>query len=163
MNQRGFFLPPFFMSPTGIMTLVIAALLLSNFITYKLWRSEAAEYAQFRTDVETQSALLKAEAERAKAESERISADAAKAWAAVRANRRGTFIVRVPANCDSSGLRSVPAAAPGTDAPAVESGVGATRTVTAEQCQAIANNAIYDAAQVRHLQEWARKQHEVKR
>lgn len=163
MNQRGFVIPSFFLSPTGIMAAVIAALALTNFITYKLWRSEVAEYAQFRTDVETQSALLRAEAERDKAESERVSADAARGWIASveywksRADRIVT--VRLPASCGQGTLPIVSEPAARTE-PAVEES-RPSASVDVAECEARLNEAIKDAAQLEHLRRWVADQREV--
>jgi hypothetical protein len=155
MNQRGFILP----SPTMIMAGVIIALSLSNVILFKLYRSEVNEYAQFKADVSAQQVALAREAERAKAESDRINADTVAGYRAALDRLRagsGRITVRVPAHCDPSGLRPVPTAAQGIDASAAE------REVSPEQCASIANNAVFDASQMMWLQDWVRRQHEVK-
>jgi hypothetical protein len=155
MNQRGFILP----SPTMIMAGVIIALSLSNVILFKLYRSEVNEYAQFKVDVSAQQVALAREAERAKAESERINADTVAGLRASLERLRagaGRIVVRVPTDCGTTGLRPVPTSTSGLDAATVE------REVSAQQCEAIANNAVFDASQMMWLQDWARKQSEVR-
>ena len=160
-NQRGFIIPPFLLSPTGIMATAIAVLCFTNFVTYKLWRSEVAEYAQFKTDVVTQSEILKAEAERAKAESGRISAEADAKWKDARSKPHRTITVRVPTDCNKASLRPVPFATGLANAGSTES--AASTEVDVAQCETIANNAVVDAAQVLHIQSWIKQQHEVRK
>jgi hypothetical protein len=155
MNQRGFILP----SPTMIMAGVILALSISNVIFVNLYRSTADEYAQFKADVSAQQVALAREAERAKAESERVNADTVAGLRASLERLRagaGRITVRVPTDCNPASLRPVSTAAEGLDAATTE------RVVSAQQCEAIANNAVFDASQMMWLQDWVRKQHEVK-
>ena len=144
---------------------VAAILLVSHTSAFFIGRDHGSQkYYDFKSAVEAEQAQLKADADAARVESERVARDSADGWGAAVdywRNHPRTVTVRVPATCDSTGLRSVPTAAPGLDAAAVEQ--GHSSEVDVAECEARLNNAVRDAAQLIHLQNWAVKQHEVKR
>ncbi len=164
MNQRGFFIPPFLLSPTGIMGALIVALSASNLLFYKLWQNKADEYANFRAEIVSQQQALRAEADRAKAESDRITAEVSDSWSrALDWANSHPPVVRVRGACDPTGLRPIPAPSEGTAVTPVQQGFGTPRDVAVEECEARINGAVFDAAQLMHLQSWVQRQHEVKR
>jgi len=160
----GFVIPSFLLSPTGIMGALIVALSASNLLFYKLWQNKADEYANFRAEIVVQQQALRDEADRAKAESDQITADVSVAWsdALAWANSHRP-VVRVRGACDPSGLRPVPTPSEGTFVGPVQPGFSAPRDVAVEECEARINGAVFDAAQLMHLQSWVQRQHEVKR
>ena len=123
-----------------------------------------SKYHGFRAEVEAAQETLEANAEKARLESERITTDVSLAWqSALDHATRNPRIVRVQAPCNPSGLRPVSSAPGLTPQTTAEHGLGASIHVAVEECEAIANNAVIDAAMVLHLQSWVRQQHEVKR
>ena len=152
MKQRGFILPSFFLSPTGMLTATVAVLTLTNFITYKLWRSEVEEYAQFKSEVVATQNALAAEAERRRIASEQATRDAAEGWKGAvdywKSRAGGIVTVRVPVGCEG-GMRAVLGTAPGAGHASAEP--APSTVVDAAQCETLLNNAVLDAAQVEHL------------
>lgn len=153
-------IPPFLLSPTGIMGIAIGVLMLTNLITYNLWQGAADDFSNFKSSVETQTKLLRAEADRAKAESEKLSVEADAAWRIARDNKSRTIRVR-PDNCGAGAMRTVSTPAAKPDAAPIEQ--ESSSTVDVARCEEIANSAIVDAAQLIHLQQWIKDQHEVNR
>lgn len=159
--QRGFVIPGFLLSPSGIMATLIVVLSLSNVLFFKLWQGKADELAEYRANVVAQQQALAAEAARAKDESDRISRDTAAGWAAaVEWHRRNGGAIRVRSDCNPATLRPVPAASGEPTVSPVQQGFGTELDVA--QCETRVNGAVFDAAQLIWLQEWVRKQHEVK-
>lgn len=138
----------------------LAAIAVLLVIAFFAGRSNGLEqYYSFRAEVEAQQEALAEQAARAREESERINADTVVGWRAAADYWRDhprTITVRVPASCDPSGLRPIPTAAPGLDATTAQREIGPV------ECEAIANNAVLDAAQLMWLQDWVKQQHEVK-
>jgi hypothetical protein len=124
-------------------------------VTYFTGRSHGLEkYYEFRTHVESKQ-------KQAAAESERINAEVAAGWAAGLAwHRNNPRLVRVRDSC------SVPvsASAGGLDERTATQGLSAKADVifTARECEARLNDGIVDAAQLMALQDWVRKQSEIK-
>lgn len=156
MNQRGFILP----SPFLISLAAAGFLLLTTILFYNLWQGSKDELNNFKSSVETQTKLLRAEAERAKAQSEKLSAEANANWLAARDVKPRVIRVR-PDNCSTGAVRTIPATTAKPDAAPIEQ--ESSSTVNVARCEEIANSAIVDAAQLIHLQQWIKDQHEVKR
>ena len=120
------------------------------------------KYLAFKADVAQQTAILEANAEKARLETDRITADVSKAWAAAldhaRANPR---TIRVSAGCDSTGLRPLSTPAEGLNGASLSS--GEERTITTEQCEAVANDSLLDDQWIRLVKEWVKQQSEVQR
>ena len=151
--QRGFVLP----SPTMLMAAVIIGLSISNLLFFKLYSEVSNEYSDFKTRVASESELLRSENERKLQAvtdvARQVGHDYAKARAALAAGPR---VVRVREACSGSGiLPGVSTAAQRIDATA-EAG-----TVSAEQCEAIANDGIADAQTLMFLQQWVTQTHEA--
>jgi len=151
--QRGFVLP----SPTMLMAAVIIGLSISNLLFFNLYRSTEHEYSDFKTRVASESELLRSENERKLQEvtavHRQVEHDYAKARAAL---ATGPRVVRVRESCSGTGiLPTLTSPAQGLDA---TTEVG---TVSAEQCEAIANDGIADATQLMWLQQWVTQTHEA--
>ena len=158
-KEKGFFLPSFDM----IMPMAIVALTLVAALFFTLYRSTANEYAQFRANVEAQTEALRVESERVRVATEKINQDTASGWAAaVAVLKRNRGAIRVSADCNSSGLRPLPGPASGLNGTGAQLQTDSAGSITAEQCEAIANNAVIDAATLTYLQDWAKRQSEIK-
>ena len=128
------------------------------------------QYYELRANVETQTAKLQADADQARADSERITADVSDAWSnALDYYRNNPRIVRLqPTTCSNqASLRPIPSTSGITPTATTQSGLDtaadAALTITIQQCEQIADNAVQDAAQLIHLQHWVQQQHEVQR
>lgn len=123
------------------------------------------KYLAFKADVQAQYAILEADAAKARLESEQVTADVSRSWAsALDWYRKHPRIVRVrtPASCGATDLRPVPTSTGLTPPTGAESALGTTVDTAVEQCEDLLNRAVMDAAQLTHLQEWVRKQSEIK-
>ena len=157
--QRGFVLP----SPTMIMAAVIIGLSISNLLFFNLYRSTANEHAQFKADVSAAQEAVRLDNERKLQEvtavHRQVEHDYAKARAALAA---GSRVVRVRESCSGTGiLPGVPTAALKPDAAAVEPTLSASVSITAEECEQVANDAVMDAAKLAWLQAWVISTHEA--
>jgi hypothetical protein len=157
--QRGFVFPPLLLSPTGIMGMAIAVLLLTNFITYSLYKSEVAAYAQFKADVLTQQEQIRIENERKLAKLSDLNKQATEGWKSAldALGKRGPIRVQ-PTRCPGV-MPAISVAPRAADAATKEP--AADRTVTVEACELIANNAVIDTVQLVMLQEWILKAREA--
>lgn len=149
----------------AIGALIVAA---AGFGYVKGVQHESDRHADFRAAVETAQAHAEAAA-RLRAERERqVHADTAAGWsAAVLWHRAHSRIVRVqqPASgCDGevSGVPAAPSesAARPTE-PRLDPEQHAALTVSVAECEQRLNNAVMDAAQVMHLANWIKQQHEA--
>ena len=149
MKQRGFVLP----SPSIVMAAFIVALSISNIVFIKLYANEVSDYAEYRTNVETQMELLRIERDKKQSEAKRTIADVSRSWASaldhVRRNANRVVRVQQP-KCDSGSGTEAPRPVEGTDATA-STGLPST-TVDASRCEELINLGVRDAAQVLHLQ-----------
>jgi hypothetical protein len=141
----------------------IAILLASHGLAYFKGKEHGLErYYDLKSSVEAAQKRAEAEAQWQKSEQERIARETADGWAAAVAwYRDHPRIVRVlqPSGCVSQ-TGAVSASSEGTDATAAQQRPGAIE-LTAEQCEIRVNNAVLDAAQVIHLQNWIRQQYEA--
>lgn len=142
---------------------ILAALAGSHIYAYFLGRDHGNEkYLAYKSQVEAQQALLAEEAKRREEEQIRIHRDTADAWASALDHARRSprlVTVRVPADCSASFVPALPSAGLRPDGAAPQPGLGAV--VDASECEARLNNAVIDAAQVIHLQNFIQLQHEA--
>ena len=141
--------------------LIVALLAGSHFVAYgKGQQHEYAKHTEYRANVAAAQRQAKADADAARAAAARINEDTAAGWAAsVDWHRSHPRIVRVlqPArpDCDCRAGAEI-AAAGSADAPTGERqpDTPVDAAIDAAQCEAIANAAIGDAAQLLYLQKW---------
>jgi hypothetical protein len=151
--------------PGYLFIVVVAALSLSHGAAYIKGREAGLEkYYELKSEVSAAQKQAEADAVLARAARERIDRETADGWAAAVAwHRAHPRIVRVlpGAGClpEAGSLSAAPG---GLDAPAAESGLGAT-VLTTEQCEARINGAVLCAAQVIWLQHHIKQQHEARR
>lgn len=163
MNQRGFVIPSFLLSPTGVMAATIILLSVSNVLFFKLWRDEIHEYVQYKADVSAQQQILKDQTDRARSESERVATETAAGWsAAMDYLRRHPVTVRVPTDCNSSGLRPIPGTTGQFTQPRIEE-PGPRTEIDIAECESRINAAVEDAAWIEHVKAWVKQQHEIQR
>jgi hypothetical protein len=144
---------------------VVAALSMSHGWAYLNGRVAGLEkYHELKSQMAAAQKQAEADAEEARVERERIDRETADGWAAAVAWHRAhsRFVRVLPGAGCLSQAGSLPAAAGGLDAPAAESGLGAT-VLTTEQCEARINGAVLCAAQVIWLQHHIKQQHEASR
>jgi hypothetical protein len=154
--QRGFIFTPLSPLTTGL-AVAIAALLLTNFITYSLYKSEVAEYAQFKAEILTQQEQIRIDNERKLAKLADINHQAVIGWKSAldALGKRGS--IRVQPVCRQGSLPTVPAATSRVaDAPKEPAA-----DITVAQCESIANNAVEDTLKLVMLQEWIHKAREA--
>ena len=72
MNQRGFVLPSFLLTPTGILAAIVVLLSVTNVIFFLLYNSKVEEHAEYVANIEAASAQAQAE----NARKERLAAQA---------------------------------------------------------------------------------------
>jgi len=157
-TQRGFSLPSRVWLIGGI-----AALLTVGLGAYVKGREHGLEtYHEYKAKVTAEFAALEKDHEDRKMESERITADVSHAWSAsLDWYKRNPRVVRVHADSCPAGLRPLPLATTGADARPAEPGLGAYTDVALADCEARLNKAVHDAAQVLHLVDWIKQQHEA--
>lgn len=139
-----------------IRTAAAVVILLSavgNYLLFNAWQGAKDELTNFKSAVAE-------EQKRAAAVSEQINSDVAAGWAAAVAwHRDHPKFVRVQSpNCP------LPVPGPPTGVEGLQigqSGLGAPRTVTIEECESRVNSAVKDAAYIEHVKAWAKKQHEA--
>ena len=149
MKQQGFITP--FASPTLIMAGVIIALSLSNVILFKLYRSTADEYAQYKAEVLANQMAILREIEQKQKDADAALLAVSESWKRALDHAGRNPVVRVlPANCNSGTGTQAPGTGLKPDATAV-AGLSST-TVDASQCETLINAGVRDAAQVLHLQ-----------
>lgn len=151
MNQRGFVIPPFLLSPTGIMAVLIVALSLSNVIFISLYRSTTNEYAKFQADVLATNEQIGIDNERKQTEAERAVLDVSVSWKrALDYSRRNPVVRVLQPHCDSGTSAQATGTGLKPDGTAV-AGLSST-AVNAPRCEELINRGVQDAAQVLHLQ-----------
>lgn len=146
----------FIATPFSIALAAIAVLVITNVITFKLYRSAEHELANFKAQVVAAQEQARIEAERKRAEAERLVAQVSQSWAdALEYARAHPRVVRVlqPASDCGTGQEAA-STIQGTDEASATGQLGAT--IDAAKCEAIANMGIVDAAQVLHLQAYIR-------
>jgi len=132
---------------------LIAALVASNALTFKLWREEAREYAVFKAGVvvlgqEMEKHAKKVEADNAKTTKE-IKDAIPKQIAAARSSAVRNYIASLPVDSSGGDVSCPPNRAGGTDATGKEP-VAACRATFIEDCA-------QDAAAIGLWQDWARR------
>ena len=151
-KQGGFFIP----SPSMLMAGAIVLLSISNVIFFKLWRNAIDEFAHYRAAVVAAQKQAEADADKARIESERITADVSNSWQAALDHARRHPVVRVlQSRCDLPQAGAISHAASGTD------GATSQFTISAAECEAVANDAVIDATHILYLQDWIKRQHEA--
>ena len=157
MNQRGFILPnPYFLLAAGI------AIAVSFGLGYwRGWQSGMENYYEFKADVEQAQESIRLDTERKMAAALQINERATAGWksALVELDRAGRIRVQ-PVRCPAI-MPTVPAATSRTDGPAVEYRPDPLDSITIEQCEIRVNNAVRDAVQVVHLQDFINRMHEA--
>jgi hypothetical protein len=141
---------------------IIILLASHGYVYFKGKEHGLERYYDLKSSVEAAQKRAEEEAQRQKSEQDRIARETTDGWAAAVAwYRDHPRIVRV---LQSSGCVSqtgaVSASTEGTDATAAQQRPS-TIELTAEQCEFRVNNAILDAAQVIHLQNWIKQQYEA--
>ena len=157
----------FIPTPYKLIGLAVAAVIVFAMGYLKGYENANDKYLAFKADVAAQTAILEANAEKARLESERVTADVSKAWsAALNHQRANPRIIRVrdTSGC-TTGLRPLPNATGLVDATTEEQrfGPGGDVAISIAQCEQVANDAIVDAAHLLHLQEWVKQQSEIQR
>lgn len=144
---KGFIIVPMYLALAAIAVLVI-----TNVITFKLYRSAEHELFNFKAQVAAAQEQVRIEAERKQAEAERLVAEVSKSWSdALEYARAHPRVVRVlqSAGCGGTGQETA-STVQGTDEASATGQLGAT--IDAAKCEVIANMGIVDAAHVLHLQ-----------
>lgn len=159
MNQRGFVLPAFFLSPTGIAASAAAIFLASAVIFYILWQGAKDDFMEYKANVLAEQKQLEADAAEARLLSERVIADVSESWSRALDYSRRNRVVRVQSNCDPYSLRPVPSTGLKADATAIE--YRPSTVLDASECEDRLNKAVVDAAQVIHLQAFIKGQHDA--
>jgi len=142
----------------------VAILLASHGFVYFKGREHGLEqYYQFRANVESQMEALRSEnAERVAAMAD-TAKHAADGWEAARAElaRRPTVIRVQPSSCpgEMPGLSAASTSVAGLQAS--ESGLGAARTITVEECEARVNGSISDAIWIETVKQLTSDWHEA--
>lgn len=151
-----------FMNLTTLSAIAVALLTLSNLFFFNLWIGAKDDLTTYRASVAQAQAQAESDAEVQRLEQQRVLADTANGWAAAVDYWRKHPVVRVlpAADCHLPQAGTVPATPAEPDARPPEYGLDPI-VLTAEQCEARINNAILDAAQVKHLQSWIIQQHEA--
>ena len=143
--------------------IIVTALTLFGGVCYVKGREAGLEkYYDLKSQVAAAQKQAEDDAVRQRAAQERIDRDTADGWAAAVAYWRGRpQLVRVlPAGSCVPQAGAVPTAAGKPDAPTAEPRPSAIY-LTADQCEFRVNNALLDAAQVMHLQNWIQQQHQA--
>ena len=121
------------------------------------------KHYEFKAQVEEQQHALEKENRELRQLSESVTRDVSIAWdRALRADRR--VRVRMPTNCDSTGLRPIPSTTGITPKLPVEEprfGPSGDVTVAIEECQQRLETAITDAAWIEHVKVWADQQSRI--
>ena len=157
----------FIPTPYKLIGLAIGAAIIFALGYLKGHDSANEKHIAYKTEVAAQQAILEANAEKARVDTQRLAADTAAGWSAAVdywRNRSGRVVrVQPPAGCDQTGLRPLPSTTGLTPPTGSELELGAAVSVAVEQCEALLNKAVMDAAMLTHLQEWVKQQHEVQR
>ena len=157
MNQRGFILP----SPMMLMAGVSLALGLSTFMFYRLYQGAVDDYANFKSTVEAHQEQIRIDNDRKLAAAAHVNATAQAGWKSAVAELDKHKRIRVqPVRCPGA-MPALSTAAVGLNVTSQELRSDTAVSITVEQCETVANNASYDAAQVVHLQSWITNQVEA--
>lgn len=148
-KQGGFIIP----SPTMLMGGAILALSITTFLFWNLYRSTANDYANYKATVEAVNEQIRVDTERKLAELAELQWRTEQNWRTA-LDALKSRPIRVRNNC-STGEVSPVSNPNGTNETSIE------RVISTGECEAVANNAVFDAAQVLHLQAWIQRQHEV--
>ena len=150
LKQGGFIIP----SPTMLMGGAILALSITTFLFWNLYRSTANEYATYKAEVEAINEQIRVDTERKLAELADLQQRTEQNWR-VALDALKSRPIRVRNDGCKGEMPSISVTPTGTnEAPA-------QLVISTGECEAVANNAVFDAAQVLHLQAFIRKQHEV--
>ncbi len=150
------------LSPTSILAGIVIALSLSNALFFKLWSNAKDDLITYKAEVSLVQEQIEADVQRKLRDSAAVTAnlkaDLDTALAAVR--RRP--VVRVQSDCNTRGLSPLSSNA-GINAqlPTGELGLGATRTIAAEECETRINRSLADAVWIEFAKVWAEQQHEA--
>lgn len=152
----------------GLLALGALVVASAGFGYVKGVQHESDRHADYRAAVETAQAHAEAAA-RLRAERERrILEDTARDWAAVLdhvSSRPPVVRVQQPASgCDGevSGVPAAPSESAARPAePRLDPEQHAALAVSVAECEQRLNNAVMDAAQVMHLANWIKQQHEA--
>ena len=147
-----------------ILLAVCGALAGIALVFFLLYRSATHDLRDLQTSFSVAQAKADAEAARLRAESERIARESSEGWSAAvdywRANPR---LVRVRDSGNCALLRPVSTPPGQLDARPAQQGLDtdfhAALEVSIAECEKRLNDAVLDAAQLIHIQNWIRDQH----
>jgi hypothetical protein len=150
MSQRGFL-------TLGTAPWLIAAVCaVTAVLFFNLYQGKVDEFANYKSAVESAQEQVRLENERKVADLVAVNTRLDAGWSDALDDLRSVSAIRVrKPNCSTGALPDVPAAPSEPDAATAE------REIGAEQCEAIANNAVTDAAHVMWLQHFINEQHKA--
>lgn len=141
---------------------IAAVLAVTHGFAYFQGRQSGKEtYYEFKAKVDAANMRLALQSEHRQREQERIDQTTRQGWVAAVDYWRGHPVVRVQRPRCAGGVPGVSVTPREPDETAPQSGPGPLRDVTVEECEARLNDAVLDAAQVVHLQQFVLRQHEV--
>lgn len=150
MNQKGFILP----NPYMIMGAAAVVVVAFGLGYWKGWSSGMENYYEFKSQVEAANEQIRIDTEKKLDELAELQRVTEANWRIALDTLRNRPI-RVRNNCGTGEMPSIPTPTGRPDeAPA-------QLVISTGECETVANNAVFDAAQVLHLQAFIKQQHEV--
>lgn len=159
MNQRGFVIPSFLLSPTGIMGVAIVMLSISNVVLFKLWKGAVNEYATYVAEVDAAQKRIADENARRIAEAEAATKDVSIAWDRAANDLRADYVSRLRTQerrC--AALSGTAATARRTNAATADTGSGpAAPTPFESACIKLEADCAHTTGQLIWLQDYTRR------
>lgn len=152
-NQRGF-INPLLLNPWALAAMAASLAIYSFYLYNKGYNNGYQHYIEFRANVEAEQEQIRIDTERKLKQLADLQKRTEDNWRIALDSLRNRPIRVQPGRCSGT-------------LPAVSAATGAADAATAQliistgECEAIANNAVIDAAQVIHLQHWINMQREA--